>query len=347
MRCGTGIIDMAARVLRGSSTQRRTAALVSFGNASSDLIDELAHQLSDADLVPEKVVLESDCPTRSLEMATALYGHLGSLHITADDLVVCVGDADQLSLASWACTQWCGGVQLAMVPLDLAALIEVPVLPRAIDAGGLTRALSCRPSTKFVLADVDCMDMATDSETTLLARAHMVATAMCDSERGFSTLWDRAEDIANGLLEPTLRQTNETLKARGRIMASTALVTRQSIAYGQSFAHAVAGLVPADVPMSTLLAEAMRFQARISAGEGKLAVDDVLAQDELLDVLGLGYVTTPIDPDELVAALRNERFLRTNRFLLELPRALGRVRLAAVNDEMLSEHAAAWCASRG
>ena len=40
------------------------------------------------------------------------------------------------------------------------------------------------------------------------------------------------------------------------------------------------------------------------------------------------------------------RFLDENRFLLPLPLDFGRVRLTAVDDEMLSEHVVAWCESR-
>ena len=101
------------------------------------------------------------------------------------------------------------------------------------------------------------------------------------------------------------------------------------------------GLAP-----STARAEALRFQARLAAGEGLFEVDDVLAQDELLDSLELPMVQASVNPDELVKALRAERFERSNRFLLGLPRKLGRVRLAAVDDELIAEHVAAWCASR-
>ena len=49
---------------------------------------------------------------------------------------------------------------------------------------------------------------------------------------------------------------------------------------------------------------------------------------------------------DIIAAIKAERFEKTNRFLLGLPRSLGRVRLAAVSDELIAEHVAAWCASR-
>ena len=53
-----------------------------------------------------------------------------------------------------------------------------------------------------------------------------------------------------------------------------------------------------------------------------------------------------MDADALIAAMREERYRRTNRFMLALPRSLGRVRLSMVPDDLLAEHVGAWCASR-
>ena len=90
----------------------------------------------------------------------------------------------------------------------------------------------------------------------------------------------------------------------------------------------------------------MRFAARLSAAQDQLSIDDMFTQDELLERLGPGTVEAPVDPDALLAAMREERYRRTNRFMLALPRSLGRVRLSMVPDDLFAEHVAAWCDSR-
>ena len=179
----------------------------------------------------------------------------------------------------------------------------------------------------------------------MMARVMMVVTAMCDSETAFSHLWDRTEGICANDGAILCEQLQDTLKSRGKIVSSTALALRQSLTYGESFAAALMRIVP-DVAPSVARAEALRFQARLSAGEGQLEVDDVLAQDEILDQLEIPYLQADIDPQELIDAVRGVRLERSNRFLLELPRKLGRVRLASVSDELIGEHVAAWCATR-
>ena len=45
----------------------------------------------------------------------------------------------------------------------------------------------------------------------------------------------------------------------------------------------------------------------------------------------------------MIAALKAISFERSSRFLLGLPRSLGRVRLANVDEDLLKEHVSAWC----
>ena len=95
-----------------------------------------------------------------------------------------------------------------------------------------------------------------------------------------------------------------------------------------------------------MLADALRFCARLAVASGELSIDDMFTQDELLERLELGSVDCLVDADALYDALRAERFLRTNRFMVEVPRALGRVRLTNVEEATLREHVGAWCAAR-
>ncbi|MCP6082705.1 hypothetical protein NL341_27285, partial [Klebsiella pneumoniae] len=84
--------------------------------------------------------------------------------------------------------------------------------------------------------------------------------------------------------------------------------------------------------------DAMRFTSRISCGQENLSVDDVLSIDELLTRLDLGQISGHIDPGQMIAALKADRFRYSSRFLLGMPRALGRVRLGNIEDDLLAEH---------
>ncbi len=345
-RLGTNQLDEASPVFKSAVGKPRASVLLALEGEREDALELARRQLTDAGFLVECVTLAQDKPVRTVETACTLLTALGAAGITADDLVVAVGDTDLLSLSSYACAQWCGGVPLAMVPTSQVALLEAPVTPRGIDVGPRERILQVKQAAKHVIFDFDLGLRDEVDEDALMARVHMVVTAMCDSESAFSHLWDRCEGIVAGDREVLCEQLQDTLKLRGKILSSTALALRQSISYGEAFARALMRLVGDDLAPSTARAEALRFQARLACGEGMLDVDDVLAQDELLESLEIPMLQATVDPDELVKAVREERFARSNRFLLGLPRKLGRVRLAAVDDELISEHVAAWCASR-
>ena len=43
------------------------------------------------------------------------------------------------------------------------------------------------------------------------------------------------------------------------------------------------------------------------------------------------------------SSIKGDQFKRSNRFFVAVPQAIGRVRLASADDELLNEHVSAWC----
>jgi 3-dehydroquinate synthetase len=344
VRVGAGLVGSCGHVLRTAVGKPRACALMSTDESDPDLVERLRRQLTDAGFFVHPVELPRGSEARTLASAGRTLEALGREGITSDDLVLATGDVDALSLAANVCCVWCGGVPLAAVPVDLDAMVEAAVTPRGLSVGDSDEMVTAGAFVRYMLCDPEVMDLAADGEKARLARALMVATAVAENENAFSRLWDRAEEIIAGDVELLLEQAVDTLKSRGHLVSSTALAVRQSIDYGQTFARAMARLVPG-AERSTLLAEGLRFAARLSAGVGGLPVDDVLAQDELLDALGIGTLECVVDHGAMISALKEERFTRTNRFLLAVPQVIGRVRLTSFEDALLDEHARAWCAA--
>ncbi len=346
LRIGNEVIASMGSIIKSGVGKPRLCALVTCADTSDDVVEQVRRQLTDTGFKVAPIDLSGLASLRSMEGVATLSAALGAAHITSDDLVCAIGRTDILSLASFVCSLWCAGTQLVHVPCDLNACIEASTSPRGIAVGGADEMLASRLGAKYELCDLDIMDVDPQSDTALYARALMATSAMCDAEQAVQRLWDRAELLVEGDLETLKEQIADTAKSRGRIASSTSVATRQTLSFGRTFLNAVSSLVGDTVPRGLLLAEAVRFQARIAATSDKISVDDVLTLDELLDLLGLDVVTCDVDPDVLVEALRAERFLRSNRFLLNLPHGIGRVRAVAVEDEVLREHAEAWCASR-
>ena len=345
VRGGVRILSGVANDLRSAVGKPHACALVHEADAPADALVELERGLSDQGFsVRRRVMPEGGCDLAAVGALDAL---LAEERITADDLVVAVGGEETLSVASFACSSWCGGTSLAEVPLDAASAITAGVTPRALDLPGLPRMIGQDGSARFSLVDLSLFDLDPAGEPARLALALAAATAMCDCNKAFERLWDRSEDLAAGDVVAFLDQLLDSVKSRGKVISSTAVSTRQSIAYGAEFARALTEVTGGVVPASAALADGMRFAARMAVAEGHLSVDDMFTQDELLERLGLGTTEVAVDADALASALREERYRRTNRFMLAIPRTLGRVRPTIVTDELLAEHTLAWCSARG
>lgn len=343
-RTGWGNRADMAHDLRSVLGRPHLCALVHEPGTPADLVEFFRMDLMAEGF--EVAVAEVADVSCSLDAATAFDGVLAEAGVTSDDLVVAVGGTDLLSVAAFACADWCGGVSLAIVPLSLSAALTAGVTPRPLDLGDRPRMIMHDGSARFQISDLELFDLDPASEDVKLALAHMVVSAIDDTDKALGKVWDAADALTAGDPVALAQALTDGVKSRGRIISSSALATRQSIEYGTSFAYALETLVGPDVPRSSMLADGLRFAARLSVAQEVLSIDDMFTQDELLEKLQLGTVEVEVDPDALVDALKAERFARSRRFMIALPRAIGRVRLATIEDDLLREHAAAWCAAR-
>ncbi|MGI6755670.1 MAG: 3-dehydroquinate synthase [Atopobiaceae bacterium] len=344
IRWGEGAIDLAGKISRDVVGRPKRALVVIGPNADADLVEYVTKLLVGEEFLLHTFTLdhagEKIC---SLASATELFETFAAHDLTQDDLCLVIGDVKLISLASYACSQWCNTLPLVVVPTDEVALLRGATTPLGITVASKPQMINVHACAKNALMEPEICIHELDSESSREARVLMVSTAVAQSEKEFSALWDEAEHLMNGDSLLMLERLCETTKGRGHLVSSTSIAIRESVRYGEDIAEALMRLVPPATPFSTVLAESLRFSARLSVGLGKLSVDDMLAQDELLEMLEIPTLHAALDAKEVVRAIRETRFLRTNRFMVLIPETLGRVRLANVDDDLLLEHVGAWC----
>jgi len=346
-RMGTGLADRAGKELKSVLGSPRIAVLAPTAAVPAEQVERVRRSLTDAGFSVQRIEMPQGPDALTLDAAQRVLDELDRLGVTSGDGLCVMGDTGALSLASFAAKGWCNGISLMAYPLDLRAALEGGCTPVGLTVGAHREMYAYPTAMRFVYCDFELMEPSFASEEELYGRALMVCGAAADTEKAFGKLWDGIDGYLEG--DPKARATviGDAFRSRGRVAASTAVATRDSLGFGRTFLRAARPLFGADVPSSTLLAEGMRFASRLAAGQGDFAVEDVLAIDESLDALGLGYVeSVPFSAPELARALKCECFLRTNRFQMFLPKAFGRIRLATLSEDLLAEHAAAWVDSR-
>lgn len=343
VRLGETVLDQAGALLKTAVGKPHKAALLVQEKTDEDLAEKLRRELTSSGFLVTRLHMPYGIDALEAKELLPLWSQFREMQLTADDIVLAVGDAYGLSLAAHATNLWTDSVPLAVVTKSIADAIEVVVTPKALSLEGQDRMISSHSAIKYVLCDTDCVpsNLYEDTDEAYRSRAYMVQAAMCDGEQAFQKLWDNSLDLMDKDKEIGFRQAIETLKSRGKLISSSSLAIKNSLGYGETFAHALSSL--SGMSFGLALSEGLRFLARLSCALGKMSVDDVILQDELLERLELFEQQVDVDPAAFLSALKEECFLRRGRFMLELPQVIGRVRLSAIDDETLFEHISAWC----
>lgn len=344
LRMGHGALDTMGKELRSLTGRPRLAAALIGEGVSEEVSQEIGRQLSDGGF--EAVMLELPADDGcTLESAEELIEQLDNAGVTADDVMLAVGDSKTLGLATFVSGIWCGGTPLAIVPTDAYALLESIASPRALNVrDGRGRMISVKTYPRMAFFDLDLSGLA-EGPAFETALALCVATAVCDGNDAFASLAGDAEAIAGGNVDVFATHLLEFVRSRCKLASATSLATRQALSYGTVFARALDELVEG-CPEAVLIAEDLRFSSRLAVGCGKAKIDLVYAQDALLERFGLGEVACDVSAEELTDAVRAACFAHSNRFMFPLPEAIGRVRLSSVEDDAFAANIAAWCDSR-
>ena len=134
--------------------------------------------------------------------------------------------------------------------------------------------------------------------------------------------------------------------ARSSVIKAANPSARNALEFGVTTARALRSCLGDAIPAYQLLAEGMRFEARLAVDAFGFDIDDVFSLDDRLDDLGVEELPFELEFDRFLTALKETRFKRSNRFMFSLPRHVGTVRYATVEDDVLERHARAYLASR-
>lgn len=344
-RSGFGAFAELSKLFAGAVGRPCRAFIVSDAGLDEDRLTQVRHSLTDAGYQLGLMNIEArDACT--LSSYGELASRLGSEGITSEDLIVGVGGREICSLASFSARTWLGGVACALVPTTLDAMVCAPTqgIPISIAAG--CDAIDLAPEASLVVCDLDFVGGASVERNgmgyVLMTAAHLAESRKC---------WESFESTATGLSAGDATALNEAMSAtqtsRLNTVKSASPSARRAFMYGDTTARALARCLECDdVPAYRLLAEGMRFEARLAVDICDFSVDEMFAQDDRFEDLGIEELSFEIGSAAFVEALHVERFARSNRFQLALPKHPGIIRLASVDDETLERHARAFLASR-
>ncbi len=284
-------------------------------------------------------------PRARLADAEDLFDAFGRAGITQGDLVVATGAAATCALAAFCARLWCAGTPCLLVPATLDGFVTASTAGPVFDTDASFGLVSLRPEPSVVLADVSLLAGAAPRDLAL-GRVLLAGAHLADSKRSWTRFIEDAPRIAAGDELALIQAVCTSQTGRRLVLTSANPSSRHGLEFGQTSARALRACLGPDVPWAQLLAEGMRFEARLGVDASSFPVDDMFSFDDALADLGIEELPMRLDPDAFVRAIRADQEARTNRRLFALPKALGSIRLAGVDDDLLRAHAEAFLASR-
>lgn len=344
-RVGSGAFDELPRLFSGVVARPQRSLLVFDGSEPADRVESVERALIDSGFRVSRHVVDSATDLSLFSSVDPVLAALDGADITSEDLLVALGDSSLIGLCSFAARMWCDGVACAAIPTSLDAMVSVCTeMPSLSSTSGMPE-ISLKPHLALCVCDLDFV-LDAPIEQNGLGYVKIVAAYLSESRR----CWEGCESAVAAIRQGSASAFTDALCAvqssRLDIVKSVSPSTRQSLMYGKVTARALRSCLGDDIPEYRLLAEGMRFEARVAHEVLDFSIEDVFAQDDRFDELGIDELGFELDPKALVEAIKAERFRHVNRFLLSLPKYPGTIRLTSVDDEVLMRHATAYLASR-
>lgn len=344
-RMGYGAFAELSRMISHVVATPKRAVIVTDSSLAEGPGIDVSRALVDAGFRVDDLSLPAGEHVSTLSYAMQLFEALDRCGITADDLIVGFGGREVCSLVGFCAQSWCGGTGYALIPSSLDAMVTAATSAASLDTADSPDMVSREQRASLVVCDLDLVARSSDDEL-MLGYIELLAASLIDSRRQ----WDRF-----GGMVPALAQIEEIAlldsigmaqTSRAGVLNSSNPSARNALQFGVTTARALRLCLGPEVSWCRLLAEGMRFEARLAHDACGFDIDDVFELDDRLEDLGIAELPFSLTFDRFFSALKQTRFKRTNRLMFSLPRHPGTVRFTVVDDDVLERHARAYLASR-
>ena len=344
-RIGNGVFEELSRLVKGAVSKPRRAVIVCEEALAPTTGVEVSRALVDAGFRVDDLSMPAGEQVATLAYANQLFDALDRCGITSDDLVVGLGGVEVCALVTYCASSWCGETACVLIPTTLDAMVSVATEMRALDTSTSHEMVRVQPRAAMVVCDMALLSDATADDLGL-GYVRIVGAHLAESRK----FWDQLATRTEGMVElrdiPLSDAICAAQTSRVNTVKSIAPSARHALFFGVTTARALRVCLGDDIPWYRLLAEGMRFEARLAVDAEDFKVDDVFALDDRFEELGIEELPFSLDAPRFIAALKETRFKRANRFMFSLPKHPGTIRLSVIEDELLERHASAYLASR-
>ncbi len=292
--------------------------------------------LSRAGIAVDLVVIEPGEPTKSIEMADALWNKLADLGTDRKSLIVAVGGGVIGDLAGFVAATYARGLGLVQVPTTLLAQVDSAVGGKVgINLPGGKNLVGAFWQPEAVLVDTAVLRTLPDREYRS-GLAEVVKYGVILDPELFSFLEANVDALAardDATLRHVVRRSCE-LKAQVVVndeRETTGL--RAVLNYGHTFAHAFETLTGYDELLhGEAVAIGMLCASRLAERLGRVDAAFTARQLDLLSALGLPARVPTVDAKHAIDVMSRDKKVEYGRLRFVLPARMGLVELVGDVD---------------
>jgi 3-dehydroquinate synthase len=343
IRVGNKLLDSLGAHLREISAAQK-AVIITDSNVGPLYLERLRASLLEADFEVFDLTIPAGEASKSMEVAAELWDALALLGIGRDGLAIALGGGVVGDITGFIASTYMRGIGFVQVPTSLLAMVDSSV-------GGKT-AVNITAGKNLVGSFYQPLYVAADLETlATLPRsewdngfAEIAKSALVDGGEFYQWLTDNAAGLVAHDSDTVQRAVVLSLAFKARVVAADEKESgeRECLNYGHTFAHALEKASNYGIPHGRAVAEGMRFAARLSVEAIGVTDELAVAQDALLDSLGLSPIASAYPSDELFTAMFGDKKARSGKMRLVFVSSPGEWKVVVVDPDLIKIYIILW-----
>ncbi|MBP5313600.1 MAG: 3-dehydroquinate synthase [Eggerthellaceae bacterium] len=343
IRIGSGIIAGIGAYIKKipSIADACHIAIITDNNVAPLYLDVVSDSFTEAGYEVSGFTFEAGEENKTLKCAQAIIERMCEENLDRKTVVVGLGGGVVCDMAGFIASVFLRGVACVYVPTSLLAMVDASVGGKTgVNTKSLKNAIGtfCQPA--YVCADLDTLKTL-DERQWKSGCAEIVKTAMVCGDDLFFEVSERAQEIKARDIETIGELITACVTFKAEIVSLDERDTqgvRACLNYGHTLGHALEELGQFKTfTHGEAVACGMRFAAMMSADCGMMEDQLRIAQNELLDDLGLVSNRFDFDEDEIVCAMHKDKKNRDGIINMVLPEDVGRCEVVPVDDKDIAE----------
>lgn len=286
---------------------------------------------------------------KSAVCAHEIWQAMAECGLSRDSVVVALGGGVVGDLAGFCASTYMRGIAVVQVPTTLLSMVDSSVGGKTainLDAGKNLVGTFFQPMS--VCADLSVLDSLPKREW-LCGCGEIAKTAVINSEDFFFWLSYHAQDLLDRNPDVVQEAITRCITFKASVVIEDKQETagvRECLNYGHTLAHAIEAYAGYGVySHGHAVAQGMRFAARLAAGLGRVDLEFVSLQDQLLDALELYEINLDAPAEDLLAIMKRDKKVRNATLRFVLPLGCGQWEVVELSDDVVLQYVQAWVRS--